>query len=218
MRHGLPRWQFLAARRATCACSTTNGEFMKNSACCGTVVRRAARAAGVGAGQIEDAVEIGQVLAVDEAIHARGGWKRRLGQLDGAAEHPCVETVGERPAAYRAPLRTPGGGGSSAKAADFLDRPPAFGPVEAGLPVGSGANDLSMQRLQRPIAIQQLASQPVEQLRMAGRLAADAKIAGRQHQRLAKVVHPEAVGDHAPRQWIFGETMAAPDPAGRCRR
>src|SRR5262249_40802002 len=42
---------------------------------------RAARAAGVGAGQIKDAVEVGQILAIDETVDTAAAGERRLGDL-----------------------------------------------------------------------------------------------------------------------------------------
>src|SRR3982751_3850601 len=44
----------------------------------------------------------------------------------------------------------------------------------------------------------------IEQLRMRGRVASEAEVAGRADDRSAEMVHPDSVDQHASRQWIFG--------------
>ena len=52
--------------------------------------------------------------------------------------------------------------------------------------------------------LEQLAGQPIEQLRMARRLAQAAEVAAAIHQAAAEVILPEAIDHHARRQRIVG--------------
>ena len=61
-----------------------------------------------------------------------------------------------------------------------------------------------MQRLGAPALVDQATRQPVEQFGMAGRLGAEAEVAGRADQPGAEVVHPDPVDPDARRQRIGG--------------
>ena len=61
-----------------------------------------------------------------------------------------------------------------------------------------------VHRLDLPALGHEFARQPVEQFRMRGRLAADAKVIGRRHQAAAKVELPETVDEYARRQRMIG--------------
>ena len=61
-----------------------------------------------------------------------------------------------------------------------------------------------MQGLERPALLHEPGGQVVEQLRVRGRGAAGAEVAGGRDQRLAEVVHPDAVDDDPAGQRVVG--------------
>jgi hypothetical protein len=61
-----------------------------------------------------------------------------------------------------------------------------------------------MHRLDRPAALDEAAGQPVEQLRMGGRLSQAPEIARRAHEALPEMVLPEAVDQDARRERMLG--------------
>ena len=75
----------------------------------------------------------------------------------------------------------------------------ARGVEPARLAIGRRQQDQPMQRLEPPAVRDIPRGQPVEQLRVRGRAAVEAEIAGRGDDPLAEVVVPEAV-DHDPRR------------------
>src|SRR4051794_35167664 len=68
-----------------------------------------------------------------------------------------------------------------------------------------------MEALHAPVVIEKLARQPVGQLRMTGRLAKAAKVAGRLGQATAEMILPKAIGQHAGGKRVVGRR----NPAGQ---
>ena len=80
----------------------------------------------------------------------------------------------------------------------------AVGSVNAVLSIRRRTHDFAMQRLERPAAVEQSRGQFIQQLRMGRLFGPHTKIARRQYQRLAKVMHPQSIGDDPSRERIFG--------------
>ena len=75
-----------------------------------------------------------------------------------------------------------------------------------------------MKRLEPPTRRHQLRRQPVEQLRMAGRVAHHAKVTRRRDEPFAKVKLPDAVDDHTSHQWIVRVYEPPGQPEAEARR
>ena len=60
-----------------------------------------------------------------------------------------------------------------------------------------------------PAVIDELARQPVEQLRMAGSAAMQAEIVGRRYESLAKVMLPKSIHQNAGSQGMIGASQPA---------
>ncbi len=78
------------------------------------------------------------------------------------------------------------------------------GPRQTALLIRAREHDPPVQRLERPAGRDELGGQVVEQLGMAGRVAAHAEVAGRRDQPLAEMPLPHAVDQHAGRQRVLG--------------
>src|SRR5437879_646922 len=66
-------------------------------------------------------------------------------------------------------------------------------------PIGGGRDDQPVQALDAPPLVHELHRQPIEQFRVARRLALDAEILGRRHQPDAEVLQPDAIDEDACR-------------------
>ena len=143
----------------------------------------ALRAVRVGTGEIERAKQARQVLPVDQSVERAPSRPGRLRQLD------------RRPAQRRDPTarRRQQRIAQRFEIQPLAIHPPqqpilgidcaALGPIDAGLLIGGRVQNQPVQVLERPVVLDQRSGQVVEQLRMGGRLAAQAEIAGRSHQR-----------------------------------
>ena len=89
-------------------------------------------------------------------------------------------------------------------------------PVTCGAAVGGRRDDLAMQALEPPAVFDELAGQPVQELRMAWRRPGAAEVARRRDNAAAEVMPPEAVDHHAGGQRVLlarhplGEDASAP--------
>src|SRR5690606_7761270 len=81
--------------------------------------------------------------------------------------------------------------------------PMHLGSNSACLPINGRGHDHTMQMFQTPVMLQQLARQPVEQLRMRRFVSRHAEVAGSIRQAAAEVELPYAIGDHTRDQGII---------------
>ena len=80
--------------------------------------------------------------------------------------------------------------------------PVGLGRGLVALPVGLGHHHFLEQSLHVPLQIHELHRQPVEQLRMRGRITMNTPIAGRADNTHAEMVLPEPINHHSRRKGV----------------
>ena len=187
------------------ACSITNGAFMLKRACWGTVVRGRRSADWSGLAKSKARNTAGQALAIHHAVDGPPPVLGIAGHVHRPAAHPgdragpttnsSVSRIASRSSRRRGNRQSSRFSGSTLRQS---------GRSKLGLLVGARQHDQAVQRLERPALVLEPGGQVVEQLGMAGRRAAGAEVAGGRHQRLAEVVHPDAVDDDPAGERIVG--------------
>ena len=185
------------------ACSITKGEFIANKACCGTVVCGRRSADWSGFAKSNDRKKPRQVGPIDKSINRTATALGVVGHVDRSAEQRGIEPCRDRQhrVAHRLhvePLTI----GMPQQPILGIDLS-AGGPVGTRLLIGVREQDAAMELLDRPAVVHECRGEVIEQFGMRRRCRADSKVAWRLDERLAEVVHPDAVDEDTARERVI---------------